>query len=117
MQTAQQLSAKSSLTSGKLGLIAATTLVAATTFSSIASASGSFGPSYGANAQNPYNLGKSIYHKKLTCSSCVLSELPAGKDGAMMALDKLKTDKQVMSKLNAKQRKAVRHYLSKRYKL
>lgn len=92
------------------------TLLGATALSPLASASGSFGPSAGSNAQNPYNFGKRVYHKKVACQSCVLPSKSLNKNGAMMVVDKLKSDKNVMGKLSKRERSAVAHYLKKRYK-
>lgn len=92
-------------------------ILGATALSPVANASGSFGPSVGSNAQNPYNLGKHIYHKKLACSSCVLPAKKLDKESAMTVIDKLKSDKKVRSELSKRDRKAVAHYLKKRYRI
>lgn len=85
--------------------------------SSLAQASGSFGPSTSSNSQNPYNLGKRVYHTKLACNTCPLASNRLDKKGAMMVVDQLNSNKAVMNALSKRERKAVAVYLKKRHKL
>ncbi len=85
--------------------------------STLASASGSFGPSSGNNSQNSYNLGKRIYHTKVACDTCPLPSGRLDKQGAMTVVDQLNSNNAVIGALSKKERKAVAVYLKKRHKL
>jgi len=85
--------------------------------SALASASGSFGPSAGSSVQNPYNMGKRIYHKKVACDTCPLASDSLNKNEAMVVIDQLSTSKEIMNAFTKRERSAVIYYLKKRHKL
>ncbi len=60
---------------------------------------------------DPYYLGKVTYHRKLACDSCPLAKTTLTADKAKVFIQRLNTDKQLMTLLNDKERAAVTHYL------
>lgn len=107
---------KSYLRKGSSALLLAA-LLGSSALAPMASASGSFGPSAGSSVQNPYNLGKRIYHKKVACETCPLASDSLNKKEAMMMIDQLRGSKEIMSTLTKRERSAVIYYLTKRHKL
>jgi len=80
-------------------------------------ASGSFGGGSGIGAHNSYNLGKSVFHKKLICQTCPATGTEMSKSGALKIIKKLETDQDFAHNLNDKKRMAVVEYLSRRFQL
>jgi len=89
---------------------------AALTISS-ANASGSFGGGASSGAHSNYNLGKSLFHKKLICNQCPADGIQMNKKGAKDLIMNLEEQEDFASDLNAKNRKAVIAYLSRRFKV
>lgn len=63
------------------------------------------------SATGKYSVGKNIYHRKLACSSCPLSETIIDKSNHNSIIEQLNTDKKLKSTLNGKERRAVIYYL------
>lgn len=78
-------------------------------------ASGSFSGGSGVGIQNSYNLGKSVFHKKLVCSSCVMAGQKVQAQDAKNIINKLKTDGAFLSDVKGRKRTALITYLKKRY--
>ncbi|GAA6154303.1 hypothetical protein NBRC116587_37260 [Pseudoteredinibacter isoporae] len=81
-----------------------------------ANASGSFGPA-GFGPKDQYNLGKVVYHKKVSCSSCPSPSKGLNKSSASELIDSLKSSSRQNAYLKSKEKKAVIYYLKKRYKI
>jgi len=109
---------KRHLRSGIGGLFLSASLFsfAALTISS-ANASGSFGGGGSSGAHSSYNLGKSLFHKKLICNQCPADGIQMNKKGAKDLIMNLEEQEDFASDLNAKNRKAVIAYLSRRFKV
>jgi len=102
--------------------VARTILSAALIASSIAvttsvHASGSFGGGGNIGSHNSYNLGKSLFHKKLICNACPANGTEMNKTGAKKLIKNLQMDDSFASNLNAKKREAVIAYLTRRFKV
>ncbi len=83
--------------------------------SSSAMASGSFGGG-GVGFQNTYNLGKSVFYKKLACDDCPVENVKMDSSEAKALIQKLNTDDQFANGLTSKQRESVIFYIERRYK-
>ena len=88
----------------------------ALTLSTTAVASGSFGGGSSAGFQSSYNLGKSVFYKKLGCDTCELKGASLDKSEAKNVIQKLSNDAKYVSEIKGKERKAVISYMSRRYK-
>ena len=80
-------------------------------------ASGYHSSSGKSGLQNPYNMGKQVFYKKVACDSCPLPGKNLDKRSAMNVIDQLNSDKMLMQKLSGKERKAATYYLQKRHKI
>mgnify|MGYP000152543274 CR=1 FL=1 len=101
---------------GSLFLSASLCSFAALTITS-ANASGSFGGGASTGAHSSYNLGKSLFHKKLICNQCPANGIKMNKKGAEKLIMDLEVNQEFASDLNEKKRKAVIAYLSRRFKV
>lgn len=99
------------------GLILSATLLSSAVLTTTASASGSFGGGAGIGAHSSYNLGKSIFHKKLSCNACPANGIQMNRKGAKKLINDLEMDHGFASSLNTKSRKAVIAYLTRRFKV
>tara|TARA_R110002072_G_scaffold234185_2_gene391730 strand:+ start:20574 stop:20888 length:315 start_codon:yes stop_codon:yes gene_type:complete len=63
------------------------------------------------SANDPYHVGKIIYHRKLACPDCPLSKTIIDPSMYKSIIQRLKTDKELMTALNEKERTAVTYYL------
>ncbi len=98
-------------------LITASIAMASLSVSSSALASGSFKGASGSNHQNSYNVGKAVFYRKLACKTCELSKSDVSKKTAPDIIMRLKNDSSFASKLGMDEKKALIHYLTKRFKL
>lgn len=89
---------------------------AALLLSSSVMASGSFGGPAGIGLHNSYNLGKSLYYRKLACEDCPLANQKMDVMGAKKLIDKLNEDENFAKGLKGIKRNAVIVYLQRRYK-
>ncbi|PCJ18140.1 MAG: hypothetical protein COB04_07710 [Gammaproteobacteria bacterium] len=95
-----------------IGMISASaTSMASGSFSSSRSGGGSSG------AQDPYNFGKIVLHKKLICNNCPLDADGFDKAQAKNVLMKVTSNAKEVQSLSHRERKAVRFYLSRRFNL
>ena len=69
------------------------------------------------SVQSKYNQGKYAYHNKLACRSCPLESLRLNQQTAQQVLTRLGPDGDLRGALRSTDRRAVTHYLKKRYKL
>ena len=60
---------------------------------------------------DPYHIGKVIYHRKLACPNCPLSKTTIDVSMYKTIVARLNTDKQLVKALNDKEREAVTYYL------
>lgn len=79
------------------------TLISPTTYASI-----SFDED---TANDPYHIGKVIYHRKLACTGCPLSKTVIDASMYKTIIENLNTDKELLAALNDKERSAVTYYL------
>ena len=63
------------------------------------------------SANDPYHVGKIIYHRKLACPSCPLSKTIIDPSMYKSVIERLNTDKELMTALDEKERTAVAYYL------
>lgn len=63
------------------------------------------------SANDPYHVGKIIYHRKLACPSCPLSKTIIDASMYKSIVERLNTDKELMTVLNEEERTAVTYYL------
>jgi len=63
------------------------------------------------SANDPYHVGKIIYHRKLACTSCPMSKVIIDPSMYKSVIERLNTDKELMTALNEKERTAVAYYL------
>ncbi len=63
------------------------------------------------SANDPYHVGKIIYHRKLACASCPMSKTIIDPSMYKSVIERLNTDKDLMTALNEKERTAVAYYL------
>lgn len=80
------------------------------------SASGSFAPG-SVGPQGKYNVGKVVFHKKISCSSCPLSSKRLDKTSASDLIKSLQSDSTENVYLKSSEKKAVIYYLKKRYRV
>ena len=90
--------------------------IAAMVLSSTVMASGSFGGSAGIGLHNSYNLGKSLFYRKLACEDCPASAKKMDMIGAQELINKLNNDGMFAKELMGVKRQAVIIYLKRRYK-
>lgn len=85
--------------------------------SGIVLASGSYGTGGGDQANQAYNLGKSVFYKKLICKTCPLaqSEPEAGK--AAEIVKQLSERPDSVGNISADERAAAIQFLKRRYGL
>lgn len=89
--------------------LASTFILTFITFTSISvSASVNLAPP---SLDDPYYFGKVTYHRKLACSSCLLSKTILDKENAEEFICSLETDEQLIELLSEKERAAVAFYL------
>lgn len=86
-------------------------------FSTTTLASGSFGGNSNFNGHNSYNLGKSVFHKKIICPTCPESSLKMTKSSAVELINKLTEKTGFADNLSDKNRLATIEYLTKRFKI
>ncbi|MFT5396174.1 MAG: hypothetical protein ACI85N_001371 [Gammaproteobacteria bacterium] len=63
------------------------------------------------DANDPYHVGKIIYHRKLACPNCPMSKTIIDPSMYKSVIERLNTDKELMTALNEKERTAVVYYL------
>jgi hypothetical protein len=63
------------------------------------------------SANDPYHVGKITYHRKLACPDCPLSKTIIDASMYKSIVERLNTDKELMTLLNGKERTAVSYYL------
>ena len=80
-------------------------------------ASGSFGGGSSFSGHDSYNLGKSVFHKKLACADCPANGIKMNQLSATELINSLKMDPEFASDLSDKNRKAAIKYLSRRFKI
>ncbi len=97
-------------------LLILTSISAALLLSTSVMASGSFGGPAGIGLHNSYNLGKSLYHRKIACERCPASSKKLDVLGARELINKLNTDEFFVKGLKGLKRQSVIIYLSRRYK-
>ncbi|GAA3929857.1 hypothetical protein [Litoribacillus peritrichatus] len=95
--------------------LASALVLSASVISTSATASGSFGGG-GVGFQNTYNLGKSVFYKKLACDDCPVENVQMNADEAKSLINKLKTDNEFAKEVTGKQRQSVIFYIERRYK-
>lgn len=86
-----------------------------TALTPVAFASGSYSPQGGAGITNPYQHGKTVFFKKISCKKCSMPKARFNAEKARSFINDLKTDKQLISLLDEKEREAVAYYLQKRF--
>ncbi|MCG8611840.1 MAG: hypothetical protein MI864_15030 [Pseudomonadales bacterium] len=90
-------------------------MLGCTLLSSGLQASGSFSGGSASGLQNTYTLGKSVFHRKLVCSSCPLAGQELNRDSANKLIHQVEDSASVQQVLSGKERKAVIHYIQKRF--
>lgn len=81
-------------------------------------ASGSYSSGGGGpQANQVYNLGKSVFYKKLLCSECPLSDQEIDADQAAALISRLVDDSDLTGNLDEAEREAVVIYLQRRYRI
>jgi len=102
----------------RLGLMSAALALstAAITTSTTTMASGSFSSGAGVGFQNNYNLGKSVFYKKLVCDDCEIKGSHLQRDEAKNLILKLSNDEMFVSEITGKDRQAVIYYITRRFK-
>lgn len=63
------------------------------------------------SANDPYHVGKIIYHRKLACTSCPMSKTVIDPSMYKSVIERLNTDKELMTALDENERTAVAYYL------
>ena len=63
------------------------------------------------SANDPYHVGKIIYHRKLACPNCPMSKTIIDTSMYKSVIERLNTDKELMTALNEEERTAVTYYL------
>ncbi len=80
--------------------------------------SGSYdSPGATAGANQAYNLGKSVLHKKLLCEGCPLSGAEPDAGTAAALVDRLQQPDALGNEISAQEREAVVVYLKRRFGL
>jgi hypothetical protein len=64
-----------------------------------------------------YDLGKSTFHRKITCSSCPLHQDEMDGQAAKSIIQKLSSTPDIVPTLSDNERDAVFFYLQKRYEI
>ncbi len=83
--------------------------------SPFALASGSYSPQSGAGISNPYQYGKTVFFKKITCKTCSMAKADFNAEKARSFISSLETDKQLMNLLSKQEQEALAYYLQKRF--
>ncbi len=65
------------------------------------------------SSNEPYYIGKIIYHQKLACSGCPLSEIIIDISMYKSIIQRLNNEEQLMNLLSEDERSAVTYYIEK----
>jgi len=91
-------------------------VILASAMATSVSASGSFAPG-SVGPQGKYNVGKVVFHKKISCSACPLPSKRLDKASASDLIKSLQSDSTENVYLKSSEKKAVIYYLKKRYRV
>lgn len=64
-----------------------------------------------------YALGKQVYKSSVNCSGCLINQARLSKIEATRLYKQVKKDDNLKSSLSKKERKALKYYMQKRFKL
>lgn len=87
----------------------------AATLSMSAMASGSFSSGSGVGFQNTYNVGKSVFYKKVVCDDCPVEGSGFDSNKAMELINKLNDEEMFLQEVGGEERQALIYYLTRRY--